>query len=1715
MVKQLGKFKKVLASALTALMVISAVQWHSGPPVVWADMPEPVTVLAGERQTKPKTLTLDMTAGLSVGEAYMDNMVSVGQEMPYTAGNVGDKESNKVVNQAGERQEVIYSGYVTNSTEMEKSVCLEPKYDGTVQAAGQLGSGKSYQIYAVTSGGASIVYEYKNESGTKLNILFDAFEVKKDVKYYISADTKMRLYLLSYTCEEAVEELPASDIPAFPGAEGGGKYITGGRGQEVITVTNLKDNAAGSIEGSLRWALMQAKEKGGATIVFDVSGNIELSASLRLDNIKNVTIAGQTAPGDGITLTGYDTNISNSENIIIRYLRFRPGAINVYSGGDSMDAMWGRDNKGFVIDHCSFSWNTDECLSLYRGEDGSVQWCLVYESLTLSGHSKGRHGYGAIAGGDNVTFHHNLYANHTSRNPRMGGGYAGYADAGHVAVVQMSNNLIYNWGFNTTYGGGYTYTNFVNNYSLAGPGTRDSVENWVINPGESSKVGGFYINGNYLANYTNPSGGTETPLITMDNIGQYGKFGGVDSGANKTTLAVSAYRSEDSTGPNAGIINKGFDEFIETGVEPAQSTYDDVLNKAGATYPRRDAIDARVTAEIANGLGRYVNTEYEVGGFLSEGNVIVEERGAGWDSDGDGMPDAWEEENGLNPEEAADGNVTSSLSDSILGIAGYTNVEVYLNSLVDMEHEAENPEAEIVSPANNAMLEKGRPVTVTVSADAKAGNQIEYAEFYYSTLTDITYIGRVDANGGTISCDLPDNIEDGSYFISARVYDSAGNATQTTAHEVHINTAANELENEGWSSGSIGDTDVEGHGSLENGVLSVKGNGKLGREEGSAGGDPANAAADSFHYVYREITGDVEITAKLEQISSVDNHAFAGIMVRDDLDADAASAALGLSWTKTDESVGVPWSMYLTGRDVKGGNFDYLGETLDDTGAAEREGVVLKPAVKFKNGPKELGYWMRLVRSGNTFTAYCSADGIAWEFMGSRTVEMDETVYVGFAAESNRAANEIEQINTARFSNIKINANIYDITYELENITIEGRPETVAEGNDIVLTLNTTIGYKLPEKAQVTIGDGEAQEIALAITDPLEGILTVENVTGAVKISARAVVDKTGVEQVEPQKIDEGGYLTVTEENGALILEQTATTGRITKTAGTDTSAGDLAQNVSYYVFPKTTGAQTMEADITILSRVDDTSTDKGLFVGVFEIGNGQEEFSSLGFRNVSGTSSKNGGLTAYWTKATGASGNGGSKCNNGLPNDDPHTKPSYELEKTYHVTFEKTKDGYKVSYQGSYADAASNVYPLGNATSTEMDLYKVFSDKRPAPEDEVQYGFALIGVTAKIENLRLSDAMGRTIYLQNDAPISVDDTLEDIKLSVPADGLTKEEIADELPDKVSVKYASGSYQELKVLWDTAALQDIYKEAAEFTVSGKIEGHETLTAEVKVILTIKDDPDDGKDDPDDGKDDPDDGKDDPDDGKDDPDDGKDDPDDGKDDPDDGKDDPDDSEDDTDDDYDDDTDDDADDAGNGAGNSSSHGLTDTERRLTQNTLGSGIREVKENSEGKLVIGTGNEIVFCEKDGTLSKDKWQKVSDSWYFFDADGRAVGGWLQAGGQWYYLDKTDKQMSTGWLKTADNVWYLLDEVNGNMKAGWQQRDGVWYLLDEVNGDMKTGWQQRNGKWYLLDEVNGDMKTGWHFKNGVWYYLSENGEMAENTITPDGYRVDDSGAWIQ
>ena len=249
----------------------------------------------------------------------------------------------------------------------------------------------------------------------------------------------------------AVSCIQAQQI-AFPGAEGYGKWTTGGRGGRVLTVTNLNDSG----EGSFRDAVEQM---GPRIVVFAVDGTIELKSPLRVNN-DSITIAGQSAPGDGICLKDYPL-VVNASNVIIRYIRVRVGDLNNLDSDGLGGGRYGQ--KNVILDHLSVSWSIDECLSIYKTENLTVQWCLVTHSLNTSVHTKGSHGFGGIWGGYKASFHHNLLANHASRNPR-------FASVDGTKWVDYRNNVVYNWGFKTAYGGGHhAEINMVNNYYKPGP----------------------------------------------------------------------------------------------------------------------------------------------------------------------------------------------------------------------------------------------------------------------------------------------------------------------------------------------------------------------------------------------------------------------------------------------------------------------------------------------------------------------------------------------------------------------------------------------------------------------------------------------------------------------------------------------------------------------------------------------------------------------------------------------------------------------------------------------------------------------------------------------------------------------------------------------------------------------------------------------------------------------------------------------------------------------------------------------------------------------------------------------------------------------------------------------------------------------------------------------------------------------------------------------
>ncbi len=437
---------------------------------------------------------------------------------------------------------------------------------------------------------------------------------------------------------------------AFPTAEGYGKYTVGGRGGRVIHVTNLNDAGPGSFRAAV-------SESGPRVVVFDVSGTIRLLSNVSIKN-PYLTIAGQTAPGDGICLSGGKIGIG-ADQVIIRHIRVRVGDENE---GDH-DAVECRGRKNIILDHVSASWSVDEAMSVYGCDSITVQWCMITESMFYSHHVKGSHGFGGIWGSNYSTYHHNLIAHHSSRNPRI---------ASNCGYMDYRNNVVYNWGYNSCYGGEAhdpynlsdtdgSYINMVNNYYKPGPATQPGQVSYrIANPGYRdiySDYGKWYVNGNYMEGNAS---------VTADNW----------NGGIQTDGPLDMLRA---TSPwDAMPIEQ----------QTAEEAYELVLSNAGATYPKRDAIDRRIAEETRGGYATYEGVEYKNVKNVADvtkkcGIIDSQEDVGGWpelqsatapaDTDFDGMPDEWETKHGLNPNDPDDRNNKHT--------SGYTALEIYLNEM--------------------------------------------------------------------------------------------------------------------------------------------------------------------------------------------------------------------------------------------------------------------------------------------------------------------------------------------------------------------------------------------------------------------------------------------------------------------------------------------------------------------------------------------------------------------------------------------------------------------------------------------------------------------------------------------------------------------------------------------------------------------------------------------------------------------------------------------------------------------------------------------------------------------------------------------------------------------------------------------------------------------------------------------------------------------------
>lgn len=470
-------------------------------------------------------------------------------------------------------------------------------------------------------------------------------------------------------------QLDYGPLYAFPGAEGCGKNTVGGRGGTVLHVTSLEDDGS---EGTLRWAVTQKKPR---VIVFDVAGTIHLKSQLKT-TADYLTIAGQTSPG-GICIADYPFVI-NSNQVILRFLRFRPGD----ASGDEPDGLGGMDKSDVIVDHCSVSWSVDECLSVYGMTRSTVQWCIASQALRVSTHGKGTHGYGGNWGGNQASYHHNLIAHCESRVPRLGPRSTTQLNE----YVDIRNNVFYNWAGEGCYGGENQNVNLVNNYYKPGPATQKAtartryriakigvrteeyVTKYTAFEPSRHKWGTFYITGNKVE-------GNEE--VTHDNWTK-GVYEQQDNDAKVDYLwneeTMKAIRKEAEVMDPAGVTTHTADE-----------AYAKVLQYVGACN-YRDAVDRLILDDVKEGKASctaagnkegYINTPADILNALPElgtnpypelkRDISVDVT----DTDGDGVPDSWERAHGLDPKDVTDGTAKT------IDVHGaYTNLEMYLNSLV-------------------------------------------------------------------------------------------------------------------------------------------------------------------------------------------------------------------------------------------------------------------------------------------------------------------------------------------------------------------------------------------------------------------------------------------------------------------------------------------------------------------------------------------------------------------------------------------------------------------------------------------------------------------------------------------------------------------------------------------------------------------------------------------------------------------------------------------------------------------------------------------------------------------------------------------------------------------------------------------------------------------------------------------------------------------------
>ena len=586
---------------------------------------------------------------------------------------------------------------------------------------------------------------------------------------------------------------------AFPGAEGFGRYATGGRGGVVYYVTSLDDCPDSDLkEGTLRWALKTGTENAPRTILFKVGGTIHLTSQLKFSG-DNVSILGQSAPGGGICIADKKFMLNGAQNVIVRYLRFR-------CGDNYNESSFGCENsKNIIIDHCSFSWSAEENITMYDGDNLTMQWCISSEPLYNSINKKGTRAYGAQWGGELSSYHHNVFAHCAARVPQIYGVSNSSSDPDshdfHVDQ-EMYNNVVYNaFGSEAAYNGrveaanianAYVKVNMANNYYKPGPTTKAKNGNRVFltiyNQSTETAISKWYVAGNKyeLNEYATSSNATLDALTAANNDNwtdaKYSAKTGINfKSALSTNVAIGGTGAVSdyvmlSPSVNSGIV-----------ISSADDAYVNVLKNAGAQWPCMDEVDARVLAEAA-GLQepQFVGPTVPsyIGVIDSPSDLKPADADDTWsawpdltafpdetvpaDTDGDGMPDAWEDANSLDKNNAADG--------AAIAANGYSNLENYLNSIIEGVKAPSNLVAKRSSEGADVII------SWTDNSDSETGFRLDRADI--TAGTDTTFVTVVET-AADVTEYTDATAESGSkyiYRLRATTSTGATNAVRTVLY---------------------------------------------------------------------------------------------------------------------------------------------------------------------------------------------------------------------------------------------------------------------------------------------------------------------------------------------------------------------------------------------------------------------------------------------------------------------------------------------------------------------------------------------------------------------------------------------------------------------------------------------------------------------------------------------------------------------------------------------------------------------------------------------------------------------------------------------------------------------------------------------------------------------------------------------------------------------